>query len=290
MGTQSKTYGSYVLFTITASSGYHIKDIVVNGKVVYSGVHNTDDVYYLKLRIKGNTTVKATFAKDTYTIEATAGEGGSISPSGEVYVAYGDSITFYITPEDGYRIKDVRVDGESVGAIEEYTFRNVKESHIIGAEFEKKETVIVLRPGDGHYWVNGQMSEMDVAPFIDPRYDRTVVPLRFVAQAMGLSVEWNGDTREISITGYVKGEYTELVIPMRNLKEVKVKMGGKEEYLYESDGTVYIGGEEKNLEKMGLGKPVIYHRRTMVPVRFVAEIFGAKVGWDGETRTIIIKM
>jgi|GEM_PF-2691360 len=287
-GEQEKTYGSYVLFTITASRGYHIKNIVVNGEVVYSGVHNTDDVYYLKLQITGTTTIEATFAKDTYTIEARAGEGGSISPSGEVKVVYGESITFYITPEEGYKIKDVKVDGESVGAVEEYTFEDVNANHTIEAEFEKKETVIVLRPGETYYWVNGQMSEMDVAPFIDPRYNRTVVPLRFVAEAMGLSVEWNGETREISITGYVQGEYTELIIPMKNLKKVKVNLRGKEEYLYESDGTVYIGGEERNLEEMGLGKPVIYHSRTMVPIRFIAEVFGAKVDWDGETHTIYI--
>ena len=287
-GTQTLPYGATATYTITASEGYHIGTISVNGKAIYTGSSNDDDAYTLTVKVEGDTTIEATFAKDTYTIEAIAGEGGSISPSGEVYVVYGESITFYITPEEGYKIKDVKVDGESIGAVEEYTFDNVNASHTIEAEFEKKETVIVLRPGETYYWVNGQMSEMDVAPFIDPRYNRTVVPLRFVAEAMGLQVEWNGETREISITGYVQGEYTELIIPMRNLKKVKVNLRGKEEYLYESDGRVYIGGEERNLEKMGLGKPVIYHNRTMVPIRFIAEIFGAKVDWDGETRTIYI--
>jgi len=289
-GTITATEGAVVNIQITASQGYHIGTIIVNGESVYTGSNNEDDTYTLKVKVEGDTEIRATFTEDVYTITAVAGEGGSISPSGEVKVAYGESITFYITPEEGYRIKDVKVDGESVGAVEEYTFEDVNASHTIEAEFEKKETVIVLRPGETYYWVNGQMLEIDVAPFIDPRYNRTVVPLRFVAEAMGLSVEWNGENREISITGYVRGEYTELIIPMKNLKKVKVKLSGKEEYLYESDGTVYIGGEEKSLEKMGLGKPVIYHSRTMVPIRFIAEIFGAKVDWDGETRSIIIRL
>ena len=71
-----------------------------------------------------------------YAITASAGEGGSISPSGTVRVARGAGRTFTITPEAGNVIGDVRVDGRSVGAVESYTFENVRGNHTIEALFE----------------------------------------------------------------------------------------------------------------------------------------------------------
>ena len=73
-----------------------------------------------------------------YTITASAGKNGSISPDGEEIVKEGEDITFTITPDKGYKISDVIVDGESIGAEESYTFTNVKENHTIKAVFEKK--------------------------------------------------------------------------------------------------------------------------------------------------------
>ena len=69
-------------------------------------------------------------------ITATAGEGGAIEPSGEVVVNKGESQTFTITPEEGYEVSDVLVDGESVGVAESYTFENVTSNHTIHATFE----------------------------------------------------------------------------------------------------------------------------------------------------------
>ena len=71
----------------------------------------------------------------TYTITATAGANGSISPNGAVTVNHGGSQQFTITPNGGYRIADVRVDGSSVGAVSSYTFSNVTAGHTITANF-----------------------------------------------------------------------------------------------------------------------------------------------------------
>ncbi|MEM4531555.1 MAG: M12 family metallo-peptidase, partial [Thermofilaceae archaeon] len=71
-----------------------------------------------------------------HVIIATAGPGGTISPSGEVTVPHGGSQTFTITPDTGYKIKDVLVDGSSVGAVSSYTFQNVTADHTIHATFE----------------------------------------------------------------------------------------------------------------------------------------------------------
>ena len=72
-----------------------------------------------------------------YTITAAAGEGGSITPAGEVSVKEGASQTFTITASEGYAIADVLVDGQSVGAVDSYTFENVTANHTIAALFTK---------------------------------------------------------------------------------------------------------------------------------------------------------
>ena len=73
-------------------------------------------------------------------ITATAGEHGAITPADEVIVSKGEDHTFTITPDSGYRIKDVLVDGVSVGAVSTYTFEDVVENHTIHATFARKHT------------------------------------------------------------------------------------------------------------------------------------------------------
>ena len=76
-------------------------------------------------------------AAQKYTITATAGEGGSITPNGDVSVKEGASQTFAVAAGNGYEIADVLVDGSSVGAVESYTFSDVKANHTISASFSK---------------------------------------------------------------------------------------------------------------------------------------------------------
>jgi len=73
-----------------------------------------------------------------YTITATAGSGGSISPSGNVIVDTGSDQTFTITPQRGYQVSDVLVDGVSMGLVISYTFTNISSDHTIHAEFTKR--------------------------------------------------------------------------------------------------------------------------------------------------------
>lgn len=75
------------------------------------------------------------WATDACTITASAGEHGSIAPSGEVKVAKGTDQTFTITADAGYHISDVKVDGKSVGTNSTYTFEKVAENHTIEAVF-----------------------------------------------------------------------------------------------------------------------------------------------------------
>ena len=72
-----------------------------------------------------------------YTIEATAGAGGSISPSGNVSVREGGDQTFTITPDKGYAVSTVKIDGKNIGAVKSYTFENVSRTHTIEVIFVK---------------------------------------------------------------------------------------------------------------------------------------------------------
>jgi hypothetical protein len=72
------------------------------------------------------------------TIWSTADAGGTIVPLGGAEVDNGSSYAFFITPDEGYEIKDVLVDGKSVGAVETYVFKNVWDDHSIHATFRKK--------------------------------------------------------------------------------------------------------------------------------------------------------
>ena len=74
---------------------------------------------------------------DRHTITAIAGANGAISPSGNSTVPTGGDQTFTITPDKGYAVAKVLIDGKSVGAVTSYTFRDVTEAHTIQVIFMK---------------------------------------------------------------------------------------------------------------------------------------------------------
>jgi hypothetical protein len=95
--------------------------------------------------------VTANFTLKTYTITATAGANGTITPSGTVTVNHGATQTFTITANTGYHVADVKVDGSSVGALTSYTFTNVTANHTINATFaiNNTYTLSVSKKGSG---------------------------------------------------------------------------------------------------------------------------------------------
>jgi len=123
--------GTSKTFDINPLPDFHILDVKVDGNSV--GAVET----YTFSNITSDHTIEAYFEKDQekYKITATATEGGSIDPSGEVLVENGADQTFLITPNEGYFINDVVVDSQSVGRVSEYTFENVRSSHTIHAVF-----------------------------------------------------------------------------------------------------------------------------------------------------------
>ena len=91
-----------------------------------------------------------------YTIKATAGAGGSISPSGNVSVREGRDQTFTITPDKGYAVANVKIDGKSIGAVKSYTFENVRRTHTIEVIFTKAngnpQTGVFVDVATGSYY------------------------------------------------------------------------------------------------------------------------------------------
>ena len=91
-----------------------------------------------------------------YTIKATAGAGGSISPSGNVSVREGRDQTFTITPDKGYAVSNVKIDGKSIGAVKSYTFENVSRTHTIEVIFMKAngnpQTGVFVDVATGSYY------------------------------------------------------------------------------------------------------------------------------------------
>jgi len=107
-----------------------------NGTVAYSIAANTGASSQSgALTIAGLPFNVTEAGVQTFTIAASAGTGGTISPTGSISAASGTNQTFSLAPNNGYTIASVRVDGSSVGAVSSYTFANVRASHTIAASF-----------------------------------------------------------------------------------------------------------------------------------------------------------
>lgn len=95
--------------------------------------------------------------RPVYTVKATAGSHGSITPSGDVDVLHGGSQTFTIAANSGYAISNVKIDGVSIGAVKSYTFENVTENHTIEVTFMKAngnpQTGVMVDEVTGEYYV-----------------------------------------------------------------------------------------------------------------------------------------
>ena len=139
------------------------------------------DASYYEISITG---AKLTVAQETsggggggggvtaYTIEATAGSNGSISPSGKTAVVSGEDATFVITPDSGYQVADVLVDGKSVGAVRSYTFENVKANHTISVTFAEGEQVV----DPDETGVSGWLNTADHIVYLNGYEDNTFRP------------------------------------------------------------------------------------------------------------------
>ncbi len=136
--TQTVNYGGNgTAVTAVPDTGYHF----VNWSDSSTVNPRTDS------NVTGNISMTANFDIDTFTITASAGANGSISPSGNVTVNYGSDQAFSITPNTGYHIADVLVGNSSVGAVSSYTFGNVTANHAIAASFAINTYTLTYKAG-----------------------------------------------------------------------------------------------------------------------------------------------
>jgi hypothetical protein len=128
-GAVSVADGGSQSFTLTPDPCYDIGPLLVDGLSVGAVTS------YTFTDVTADHTIVASFVQRSYTITASAGANGTISPEGAVAVSCGASQTFTITPNAGHHVSDVTVDGNSVGAVTSYVFASVQETHAISASF-----------------------------------------------------------------------------------------------------------------------------------------------------------
>ncbi len=123
--------------------------------------------------------------------------------------------------------------------------------------------------GDVSVEVNGKVLDMD-ARIVN---DRTLVPLRAVSNALGCGVAWNEETRGITICRAGEDAETDIDITVAWIDKPRA---------FKLSGVALEDGVIMDVP------PQIIEDRTFVPIRAIAELFGAQVSWNGDTRTAII--
>ncbi len=121
-----------------------------NGTIAYSIAPNSDvSSRSASLAIAGQVFTVTQDGLPTYTITASTGAGGSITPAGAITVAQGGSQSVAITSSPGYYIGDVQVDSSSIGAVTSYTFADVAANHSISATFMVTSCTITASANSG---------------------------------------------------------------------------------------------------------------------------------------------
>lgn len=128
-----------------------------------------------------------------------------------------------------------------------------------------EQTVIKLVIGKTTYYVNDKSKTMDTAPLI--RENRTLLPIRYVAEAIGASVGWNQSDEKVTVT--MKGTVIELWIGQNYAR---------------------VNGEYRliDIQNPGVAPFVIPPGRTMLPLRFISENLGCKVEWDSRKQEVTV--
>jgi len=213
--------------------------------------------------------LSSTMPRNSITVNGKSLDGGVVSLSGkrltftvpyDVSVMAGGSVNVKISPEAN--IKNPPIPGinytlqvstskDSVGTISQPYV-------ITGFEIENKKTISLVIDSKTAF-IDGKPVLLDVPATI--LNGRTLVPIRFVSEALGARVTWDQDTQEVTVT-----------------------LDGKTIILTVDSETAWVNGSRKKLDT----NPLIRDGRTLVPIRFLAENFGGDVAWDSETSTVTI--
>ena len=144
--------GSSASYVISPETGYKIKKILVDGVEIVVTAADGAAQRYEFVDIQKDHTISAEFEQRMFKITVVCGGNGKIEPSTTKDYAYGSEVAFVITPNDGYVIKDVLIDGVSNAKAKEnaeYTFSNLRANHKIEVSFEVVTFTIVSSVGEG---------------------------------------------------------------------------------------------------------------------------------------------
>jgi hypothetical protein len=159
-----------VTTTENPQDGTYYLDVAAGKAYVYASKYSLYAVYYGENSSASSTDTST----PSFTINAWVTAGGTISPAGESTLTQWASKTYTITPAAGYYIKDVKVDGVSVGAVTSYTFTALNRSHEIGVYFDK---------GTG---VGSAAATVVKVPATSDPFSMGIVMIFFICSALGL--------------------------------------------------------------------------------------------------------
>ena len=181
----------------------------------------------------------------------------------------GDTVTITVKPDKGYELDELIItdkDGDEISykskGNDKYTFTMPKSKVTVKATFvlEKDEDkTIVLTLGSTMATVFGNTVINDVAPVA--RNNRTMLPIRFIAEALGARVDWDQALQKVTI--------------VRDTLVIEIFL---------NSDMAYVNGQPVQLDSPAFAQ----NNRTYLPLRFVAENLGAEVLWDAATQTVTI--
>jgi hypothetical protein len=184
-GTITVAQGGSQTFTITPDTCFYILKLVVDGQDKPAATS------YTISNVTANRTIEADFALIYYTITASSGSGGTISPPGVTYVQCSGSQSYTSTGSNGNSLLDIVVDGVSKGPISPYPFTNVTMNHTISASFASPLTL--SKSGSGTGTVTSSPPGINCGADCNEPYPYgTVVTLTATASTGSLFAGWSG--------------------------------------------------------------------------------------------------
>lgn len=168
-------HGSDQTFTITPNPGYRIRSVTVDGNPASVDEHNQITLF----NVQNDRMMSVDFAEVVnYTITTISGPNGSISP-GSPTVAQGADVTFTITPNPGYIIDELRVDGlpEMADEHNQFTVFNVQRSMTLEVSFMEAvaHTITIPKPVNGNIQIVGESSVVPAGGSVITRNTREMV-------------------------------------------------------------------------------------------------------------------
>ncbi|MBK8167569.1 MAG: T9SS type A sorting domain-containing protein [bacterium] len=175
--------GTDASFTITPDAGYGVATLVIDGTNLAPATSHTFN------NVTTDHTISVTFAAVSHTIVATAGANGSIEPSGAVSVADGSDQVFVMTPDPGYAIASLTVDGAAAPPQSTYVFDDVTADHTIAVSFALATSFVLSVSASP---VSG--GQVQVVPESAAYAPGTTVQLTAIPATGYTWTGWSGDT------------------------------------------------------------------------------------------------